>query len=210
MAGRTGPRGEYAKTQRRREEILAAAFSVFGSGGFLNSTMSEIAKQAGITMPGLTYYFPTKAGLLAAVLDERDLDAVSHLEGRRGVELMRGLVEVAARDESDDRLTQLFTVLSAEATTQDHPAHEYFTVRYRLILDSVRRALEDAKEDGALDEGVNPVIAASMYAAVSDGFPLQRLYDVAPVSQATMITSFFSQLLTPLGRLQLVGGPADA
>lgn len=197
MAGRSGPRGEYAKTQRRREEILAAAFAVFSTAGYLNSSLSQIAKQAGMTMPGLTHHFATKAVLLEAVLSERDLDAVTHLEGRRGTNLLQGLLEVAARDESDEGLTQLFTILAAEATQVDHPAHVYFTRRYQLILENVRRAFEDARKDGALRAGVEPAEAAAMYAALSDGFQLQRLYGVASASQTQLLERFFSSLLEP-------------
>ena len=136
-----GPRGAYAKTPKRREEILDAAFDVFAHYGYLNSSMSEIAKRAGMTMPGVTHHFPTKAGLLEAVLRERDLDAAGHLEGRRGVDLLRGLLEIAERDEQDRGLTQLFAILSAEATIEDHPAHDYFRDRYDFILQNVRARL---------------------------------------------------------------------
>ena len=210
MAGRSGRRGEYAKTPRRREEILAAAFAVFSTTGYLNSSLSQIAKQAGMTLPGLTYYFPSKAELLETVLDERDQDAVTHLEGRRGVHLLRGLIEIAERDDSDVGLTQLFIILSAEATQGDHPAHGYFSNRYRVILDNVRRAFEDARTDGSLREGVDPVIVATTYAALSDGISLQRLYTVAPTSQAELITQFFDGLLTDDARRQLRAPPVNA
>lgn len=210
MVGRTGRRGEYAKTQRRREDILLAAFTVFSTNGYLNSSLSQIAKQAGLTMPGLTYYFPSKAVLLEAVLDERDLDAATHLEGRRGVDLMRGLIEIAMRDETDVELTQLFIVLSAEATQADHPAHAYFSARYRMILDNVRRAFEDADTDGALEPNVDPVIASTMYAALSDGIALQRLYNVAATSHADLITGFFDGLLTVEAKRQLHSPLMDA
>src|SRR4051812_48921641 len=121
-----GPRGAYAKTPKRREEILDAAFEVFARYGYLNSSMTEIAKRVGMTMPGVTHHFPTKSGLLEAVLQERDEDAAGHLRGRRGLELLKGLLEIAERDEHDRGLTQLFAILSAEATIDDHPAHAYF------------------------------------------------------------------------------------
>jgi AcrR family transcriptional regulator len=203
MVGRSGPRGEYAKSQRRREEILAAGFAVFSANGYLNSSMSQIAKRAGMTMPGVSYYFPSKALLLEAVLSERDLDAARHLQGRRGVDLMRGLVEIAARDEVDLDLTQLFTVLAAEATKDDHPAHDYFQQRYRLILDNVHRAFEDARLDGHLRAEVDPSEAATMYAALSDGFQLQRLYGVAASSQTQLVTQFFNNLLSPAAQLRI-------
>jgi AcrR family transcriptional regulator len=190
-----GPRGVYAKTPKRREEILDAAFGVFARYGYLNSSMSEIAKRAGMTMPGVTHHFPTKSGLLEAVLMERDLDAASHLQGRRGVDMLRGLLEIAERDENDRGLTQLFAILSAEATSDDHPAHAYFHDRYLLILGTVRTAFEEAAESGDLRTDVVPAEAAQTYAALSDGLQLQRLYGVDHVRQAIVLRRFFESLL---------------
>lgn len=191
-----GPRGSYAKTPKRREEILDAAFEVFARYGYLNSSMSEIAKRAGMTMPGVTHHFPTKAGLLEAVLRERDLDAATHLEGRRGVDLLRGVLEIAERDEEDRGLTQLFAILSAEATIDDHPAHAYFRDRYELILRTVRTAFLEAEEDGDLRPGVAPAEAAQMYVALSDGLQLQRLYGVDRTSQRELTRRLLNSVVT--------------
>ena len=202
MPRSTGPRGAYAKTPKRREEILDAAFDVFARYGYLNSSMSEIAKRAGMTMPGVTHHFPTKSGLLEAVLRERDLDAAGHLQGRRGVDLLEG---ASSRSRSATNttagLTQLFAILSAEATIDDHPAHVYFHDRYLVILGTVRKAFEEAAEDGDLRAGTVPAEAAQTYAALSDGLQLQRLYGVDHVRQATLIRRFLESVLqTPLSR----------
>ncbi|MGP6176201.1 TetR family transcriptional regulator [Microbacterium sp. A196] len=196
MSRRPGPRGEYAKTPKRREEILDAAFGVFARYGYLNSSMSEIAKRAGMTLPGVTHHFPTKPGLLEAVLQQRDLDAVRHLRGRHGVELLRGLLAIAERDQDDRGLTQLFAILSAEATADDHPAHVYFRERYELILRTVRGAFEEAAEHGDLREGITPAEAAQTYVALSDGLQLQRLYDVGHESQLAVTRRFLDSVLT--------------
>lgn len=191
-----GPRGAYAKTPQRREEILDAAFSVFARYGYLNSSMSEIAKRVGMTMPGVTHHFPTKSGLLGAVLQQRDLDAARYVQGRRGLDFFQGLLDIAERDERDRGLTQLFAILAAEATSDDHPVHQYFRDRYVMILDNVRRAFEDAAQRGELREGVVPAEAAQMYVALSDGLQLQRLYGVSHVGQPEATRRFLEGILT--------------
>lgn len=168
---------------------------MFARYGYLNSSMTEIAKRAGMTMPGVTHHFPTKSGLLEAVLHERDEDAASHLRGRRGVQLFKGLLEIAERDEHDRGLTQLFAILSAEATIDDHPAHAYFHDRYLMILRTVRQAFEEAAADGDLRAGVNPAEAAQMYVALSDGLQLQRLHGVAQVRQAAVTRQFLASVV---------------
>lgn len=158
--------------------------------------MSEIAKGAGMTLPGITNHFPTKAALLEEVLTLRDLDANTHLEGREGVDLLVGLIRIAARDEADRNLTQLFAILAAEATSDDHPAHAYFRDRYELVLENVQRAFEHAAEAGDLRPGVNPVAAAQGYIALSDGMQLQRLYGVGGRSQAEIGTRYLNLFLS--------------
>jgi AcrR family transcriptional regulator len=190
----------YANTPKRREDILDASFEVFAQHGYLNASMSEIAKRAGMTIPGVLHHFPTKAGLLEEVLRRRDEDAVSHLRGRRGIEMLRGLLTIAERDEQDRGLSQLFAILSAEATIGDHPAHEYFRERFRLVLLTIRTAFQEAEQDGDLRPGVDPAEAAQMYEALAYGLQLQRLYGVAEIGQATLSRRYLDSVLVSLDR----------
>jgi TetR/AcrR family transcriptional regulator len=50
--------------------ILAAAESVFAEHGFGGATMAEIAARAGVPKPNVHYYFPTKAKLYRAVIEQ--------------------------------------------------------------------------------------------------------------------------------------------
>ena len=191
----TKPRGEYAKSARRRDEIIAAALSVFSTSGFLSASMSEIAKRSGLTLPGLRHHFTSKFDLLQEVMFRRDLDANRHLEGKEGIDLLRGLVEIASRDQGDD-LTQMFAMLAAEATDPEHPAHDYFRGRYDLIVGTVQRALTEAATQGTLRSDIDPDQLARAYVALSDGLQLQALYRPAAFSQAQLIKKFLEEFLT--------------
>ena len=50
--------------------ILAAAELVFAEQGFGGATMAEIAARAGVPKPNVHYYFPTKAKLYRAVIEQ--------------------------------------------------------------------------------------------------------------------------------------------
>lgn len=170
-------RGEYRKSAGRREEIIDAAFDVFSRSGYLNASMTEIAKQSNFTLPGLSHHFPSKASLFEAVVHRRDVDASQHLEGRTGIDLLRGLVEIARRDEADARATRLFAIISTEAGAPEHPMHAYFAGRYDFILRNVASALEVAQAAGELGDGIRPSDAARMYVALSDGLQVQSFYN---------------------------------
>ena len=60
----------------RREQILKTALKLFAERGFDATSTRQIAKEAGIAEGLIFHYFPTKASLLTAILEDR-------LEGRR-------------------------------------------------------------------------------------------------------------------------------
>ncbi len=56
----------YAKGEETRARILDVALTAFGNSGFPGVTTRQIAKQAGVNLPALTYYFGNKRGLYLA------------------------------------------------------------------------------------------------------------------------------------------------
>lgn len=60
----------------RREQILETALKLFAAQGFDATSTRQIAKEVGIAEGLIFHYFPTKASLLTAILEDR-------LEGRR-------------------------------------------------------------------------------------------------------------------------------
>jgi len=58
------------KRRQNEAKILAAAETVFAERGFAAATTSAIARLAGMPKANLHYYFRTKEGLYARVLDE--------------------------------------------------------------------------------------------------------------------------------------------
>ncbi|MFZ8488549.1 helix-turn-helix domain-containing protein, partial [Staphylococcus aureus] len=51
---------------------MDAAFVAFGTVGYWNTTMKQIADDCDVTRAGLLHHFPTKEALLEAVLGRRD------------------------------------------------------------------------------------------------------------------------------------------
>jgi len=181
---------------QRREDILDAAFEVFSRLGYLNASATEVARRAGFTLPGLSHHFPTKAALFEAVVSRRDMDAQEHLVDRRGLDFLRGLVEVARRDETDRRATRLFSIISAEATDPEHPMHDYMQARYDLILTSVTEAMRAIRADGGLRDGLDPAEAAKRYVALADGLQVQSLYNEQRTTQTFTLRAALQEMLT--------------
>jgi TetR/AcrR family hemagglutinin/protease transcriptional regulator len=54
----------------RRAQLLACALRVFARRGLGEARHAEIAKEGGVSLSSVFFYFPTRAALVGAVLDE--------------------------------------------------------------------------------------------------------------------------------------------
>lgn len=124
-----------AKGVRRRATLLAEAVARFAAEGFSGTSVSDIARAAGIT-PAATYaYFPSKEALYEAAV-QADID---------------GLLDIASTASQEERPgLGLFVRLLAELP--DHPLAERIlregsVEEVRLIIDSpVVRTLREQTE----------------------------------------------------------------
>lgn len=188
-SGRRGPRGEYAKSAATRIAILDAALEVFAQSGYRRGSLREVAERVGMSEAGLLHHFKNKSLLLQAVLDHRD-DVSRQLvdfDALDGVESLRGLVSLAAHNASTPGVVELYTTLSAEATSPDHPAHAYFLQRYRYVRESTSAAFERVAAAGRLRPGIDPYRAAVATIALMDGLQVQWLLDPDSTDMAAML-----------------------
>ncbi|MFF2269210.1 TetR/AcrR family transcriptional regulator [Cellulosimicrobium cellulans] len=167
----------YAKGRAKREEILQAAVVLFGEVGFHAASLRELASRVGMSHPGLLHHFPTKVALLEAVLDYRDRVDQADLDDdlARGTDYVDALVRLVERNALRRHIVELFTALAAEATSPDHPAHEYFVRRYEWAVARTREQLVRRARAGGLRDGVDPSAAARQIVALMDGLQVQWL-----------------------------------
>jgi AcrR family transcriptional regulator len=59
------------RAAERRQQILQTALTLFAAQGFDATSTRQIAKEAGIAEGLIFHYFPTKASLLTAILEDR-------------------------------------------------------------------------------------------------------------------------------------------
>ncbi|WP_241842895.1 TetR/AcrR family transcriptional regulator [Agromyces albus] len=184
--GRNKPRGSYAKTGMKRAAILEAALAVFAKGGYRAGSLREMASHVGMSEAGLLHHFPNKSALLAAVLELRDDHAreMVPFDSEDPLEALRGLITLARYNASVPGVVELYCTLSAEATSPQHPAHDYFVRRYDLTVDSVRQTFECCRERGILRPGLRPESAARATVALMDGLQVQWLLDRDGVDMA--------------------------
>jgi AcrR family transcriptional regulator len=172
-------RGPYANAPFQREKILRGALEYFGQKGYWGSSMRDIADHVGMSQASMRHYFGTKTELLTAVLEERDLVS-TEVAGRAEVVTgshLGGVVQIVADNAQQPNIARLFTILSAEATSEDHPAHEFFRARYERVAREVHDMLKGAMDHGEISTDVNLEQAARVVLATMAGLQLQWLLD---------------------------------
>ncbi|WEO78060.1 TetR/AcrR family transcriptional regulator [Cryobacterium sp. SO2] len=192
------PRGAYAKTAARRREILEAGMDVFATNGFRSGSIREIAEVVGMSQAGLLHHFSNKNELLAGVLELRDDRATEYVDtaGQADIETIRGfvrLIDYNAREKPG--LVELHCVLSAEATSPEHPAHDYFVRRYAWVLSFLTEAFEAMQAAGQLAIGIDPTSAARGMIAMSDGLQVQWLLTPDSLDMAQEMRNYLHPLL---------------
>lgn len=193
----TRPRGEYAKTAARRQAIVDAAIQVFGESGYWNGSLREVAERVGMSQAGLLHHFASKTELLVAVLTRRD-ELTAEIAGESepvGIEWLRLLVRVARRNTETPGLVALYTTLSTEAISPEHPAHEYFVFRGAEVQRRFVEAFRAVEQDNLLQPGVDPERAARGLGALMDGLQIQWLYD-RTVDMASEVRAYLQHMVT--------------
>lgn len=112
---------------------------------------------------------------------------------------LRGIVDLADHNRFVPGLIELFARLSAEATTPDHPAHDYFVRRYDRIRSGTARALRAALRAGYLRADVDPDDVAIRLTALSDGLQSQWLLDNR-LDMARHVRTAILDLMTDSGK----------
>ncbi|MFC8535871.1 TetR/AcrR family transcriptional regulator [Streptomyces sp. NPDC057249] len=175
------------------------AMDTFAARGYNNASLAEIADRVGLTQAGVLHYFRSKALLLTSVLELRDQSDIEQLGPDRpqGLAFLRHLVDTALRNAEREGIVRLYTVLSAESVTDDHPAQEYFRDRYDGLRGFVADALREAC--GLPDDGSDEVEhAANALIAVMDGLQVQWLLAPGAVDMAASTDLVVDALLRTL------------
>ncbi|WP_460542444.1 TetR/AcrR family transcriptional regulator [Glycomyces halotolerans] len=157
-SGRLG-QGAAARGHARRERILEAATYFIARHGARGTSLAQIAKEAGVSQPGLIYHYNTKELLLHAVLDRRDESEQYFTwgdEDRPGLEVFTMVVDAVERWPEAPDMVGMHTVLVAENASEDNSISKRLRKAYEAGVDKVSLALSRAQEDGVLREDVDP------------------------------------------------------
>jgi AcrR family transcriptional regulator len=179
----------------RKRQILDAAVRIFGRQGYRQGALKDIAAEVGISMQGILHHFGTKEALLAATLRRRNeirADSFERIREEQGVIALFESFLVQNADEPE--LMRLYVTLAAEATDEEHPAHDYFVERYADTWRMARDTILADQRAGRVAEGDADQRAHELV-ALSDGLQLQFLLGL-PMDVAAVFRKAAAALLT--------------
>lgn len=177
MTAKAGARGPYAKTPVVRQRILDVAIGVFAQTGYRATTMKQIAQRAGISESGLAHHFGTKEELLTEVLAAYEAESRTQAWEESGTEAVRRILDLVAKNSARPGMVELHSMISAEATSPEHPAHHHYADRYRGFRRYLTKAFDSAEmADGSTAE-IEAEELAAMLIALQDGLQIQWLYE---------------------------------
>ncbi|BBX63447.1 TetR family transcriptional regulator [Mycobacterium saskatchewanense] len=182
-----------AKGEDRKQRILEVAQRLLARNGWRNTTLAQIAGEAGVTPAGLLHHFESKEQLLHAVLDARDIDDDLHAD--RSGDLIGEIAQVADRFTRAPELIGTFTVLLAENILPDAPLHDRMLARHRAATGIVADLIRRGQADGRYRTDIDPAIKAIEILAFVHGMETTWLLD-----PSIPLTDVFTQYAETVAR----------
>jgi AcrR family transcriptional regulator len=164
-----------AKGEDRKQRILDVAERLLARYGWRNTSLAQIAREAGVSPAGLLHHFESKEQLLNAVLDARDADDDTHAD--RSGDLVTEIARVAERFDRAPELVGTFTVLLIENIAPDAPLHDRLLTRQRDAVKIVAGLIERGQRAGRYRQDIDPAIKAIEILAFVNGMETAWLLD---------------------------------
>lgn len=141
----------------RRRLIVETATRLIARNGSRGTSLAQIARESGVSQPGLIYYFPTKEDLLNAALDERDRVEEAALWPSDGdvFDLLDTIVGSVKTWAGAPDAVGMHTVLVAENVGQDGQLRPRLSERYRATVDRFSTLLADAQNAGSIRSDID-------------------------------------------------------
>lgn len=196
---RLGSAYKHAKRDRRRNEILDAAATVFAQKGYFAATMQDIAARLGLRSASLYYYFRSKEAALEEVCRRGGREFVDELGAQAESERpVLEILEEGIRLHLDSKWRDYVASFAFNRQNLPNGALAEMNAIARDYIALWRRILDRGKEAGVIRADVDTTFAAHALLAVCNStataFPDERQSTGETVSKVvSMILSGICQ-----------------
>ncbi|MEV7692931.1 TetR/AcrR family transcriptional regulator [Microbacterium sp. NPDC089189] len=192
------PRGPYAKSALRRQQIIDQALDVFNELGSDRTSLRSIADALGVTHPVLRHHFGSRERLFLEVLRQADARGRERLAGEgEGERSAAGFAAAIAHVVmGQPGLMPLYVTMIARALERENAdSRPFFAERFRDMRSEVVAILREGQASGLVRDDIAVESAAAVIVAISDGLSTQWLID--PEVDFSEAMRLVDQLLAP-------------
>lgn len=159
------------RKEAKREHILDAAVLEIARSGYYKTTVSAIARRAGVADGTIYLYFKNKEEILISIFDRamgRFLgEGAEGLAGRPDAEAkLRGLVELHLSVLGRDR--DLAVIFQVELRHSLHFLHIFSRSRMREYLAMIAAIVEQGQREGRFAKQIDPLFASKAIFGILD------------------------------------------
>jgi TetR/AcrR family fatty acid metabolism transcriptional regulator len=147
------------------ETILRAAIKVFARGGFFNSKVADVAREAGVADGTVYLYFKNKDDILVSIFNHVMDEALALGRARLSeidhpLEKLKGIVFAHLNRFGNDR--DLAIVFQVELRSSTKFMEQFSATKVTEYLDLIRSVIEEGKAKRVFRRGLNTTIAAKV------------------------------------------------
>ncbi|HXG92709.1 MAG TPA: TetR/AcrR family transcriptional regulator [Blastocatellia bacterium] len=152
------PNGKY-------EAILRAAIKVFARGGFFNSKVADVAREAGVADGTVYLYFKNKDDILVSIFNHTMDEALALGRSRLAevkdpVEKLKRIVRAHLDRLGRDR--DLAIVFQVELRSSTKFMEQFSATKVTEYLELIRGVIEEGQKQGVFRRGLNTKIVAKV------------------------------------------------
>jgi AcrR family transcriptional regulator len=192
--GKPGHRS-YPKGVRRRQQILDSVIALLAQRGGDRTSLRTVGEAIGVSHAALRHYFTSRDQLLVEayrVHESRGAeDAPAADESAVGL-----IIGAAERNRSIPGLVELYATLTTDALQEQHAvSRKFIRERFSSLRTVLAARIEAGQRAGLIAAHVDPLDAAALVIAASDGLQIQWLLEPDTVDVGRAL-SLLERLLT--------------
>jgi TetR/AcrR family transcriptional regulator, acrAB operon repressor len=160
-----------------RESLLVAARSVFSRQGYSNTTLEQVAQEAGVTRGAIYWHFGSKVELYLALLDQystysSDIVQAAALQGGGLVDIFRRIfIRLCEAVETDKALREVMelSLFKTERTPELLAALQARLKNDQALLNGIAEVVRRGMQSGELRADLEPLDIARAFLAFQNG-----------------------------------------
>jgi AcrR family transcriptional regulator len=175
-AGAPGRRS-YPKGVRRRQQILDSVIALLAQRGVDRASLRTVGEAIGVSHTALRHYFSSRDELLVEAYRTHEARAAGDGPAADS-SAVSVIIEAAERNRSIPGLVELYATLTTDALQEQHAlTREFVRDRFRSLRATLAELIAEGRPALAVASGIDPMDAAALVIAASDGLQIQWLLD---------------------------------